>query len=48
MAAEAALRVETYPIVGDRIHKHLLAVGVRYLRIMCNWHLAQGEHHIPD
>jgi hypothetical protein len=29
MAAEVALRVETYPIVGDRIHNHLLAVGVR-------------------
>jgi hypothetical protein len=29
MAAEIALVVETYPIVGDRVHKLLLVVGVR-------------------
>ncbi len=29
MAAEVALWAETHPIVGDRIHKYLLAVGVR-------------------
>ena len=29
MAAEAALQAEIYYIVGDRIHKDLLALGVR-------------------